>query len=180
MQHQQQQAWHVACRVLYRRVEQAARLAACAGCHHLPPRTCLWLLSPVLVWAPCLRCCCALQKNHLSGLKRKLLKVSFYNVQQLMEVRRDITPTVNRNSKRSTMADAVAALAQQEAGGSGRPRVRCCYVGSSGLGNGGWGSARYGGCPVNSTCFTPTHPIAVQPCHVLRSTYCCWCPKQHA
>lgn len=68
---------------------------------------------------------CCLQKNHLSGLKRKLLKVSFYNVQQLMEVRREITPTVNRNSKRSTMADAVAALAQQDAGtSSGRPRVR--------------------------------------------------------
>jgi DNA polymerase epsilon subunit 1 len=68
---------------------------------------------------------CRLQKNHLSGLKRKLLKVSFYNVQQLMEVRREITPTVNRNSKRSTMADAVAALAQQDAGNSsGRPRVR--------------------------------------------------------
>jgi hypothetical protein len=65
----------------------------------------------------------ALQKNHLSGLKRKLLKVSFYNVQQLMEVRREITPTVNKNSKRSTMADAVAALAQQDAGTSGRPRV---------------------------------------------------------
>jgi hypothetical protein len=65
----------------------------------------------------------ALQKNHLSGLKRKLLKVSFYNMQQLMEVRREITPTVNKNSKRSTMADAVAALAQQDAGTSGRPRV---------------------------------------------------------
>lgn len=78
---------------------------------------------------PCYRCCCALQKNHLSGLKRKLLKVSFYNVQQLMEVRREIQPTVNRNSKRSTMADAVAALAQQEAGGSGRPRVSLEWAG---------------------------------------------------
>lgn len=73
---------------------------------------------------PAACCFSALQKNHLSGLKRKLLKVSFYNVQQLMEVRREITPTVNRNSKRSTMADAVAALAQQDAGTGGRPRVR--------------------------------------------------------
>jgi len=84
---------------------------------------CVWVLlccpMPAML-------CCAVQKNHLSGLQRKLLKVSFYNVQQLMEVRRDIMPAINKNSKRSTMADAVAALAQQEAGAagsSGRPRV---------------------------------------------------------
>jgi hypothetical protein len=74
----------------------------------------------------------ALQKNHLSGLQRKLLKVSFYNVQQLMEVRKEIQPTVNRNSKRSTMADAVAALAQQGATSSGRPMVSQQLVGGCG------------------------------------------------
>jgi hypothetical protein len=85
------------------------RSPAAALCAHPPP----------LVPPP--------QKNHLSGLKRKLLKVSFYNVQALMEVRRDMQPVVNRNSRRSTMADAVAALAAAQAdggAGSSRPRVR--------------------------------------------------------
>eukprot|EP00879_Flechtneria_rotunda_P032197 GHRR01035364.1.p1 GENE.GHRR01035364.1~~GHRR01035364.1.p1 ORF type:complete len:234 (+),score=86.25 GHRR01035364.1:272-973(+) len=57
-------------------------------------------------------------KNHLSGLRRKLVKVSFYNVQHLMEVRKEVAPIVGRNKKRSTVADAVAALAAAQAGGS--------------------------------------------------------------
>lgn len=95
------------------------------------------------------------QKNHLSGLQRKLLKVSFYNVQQLMEVRRDITPTVNRTSKRSTMADAVAALAQQEAGGGGnggRPRVSTVVDGwDNGLFEHGGGLDQHSQTPVLAT-----------------------------
>eukprot|EP00775_Hariotina_reticulata_P007932 gene7932-8128_t len=61
-------------------------------------------------------------KNHLSGLKRKLLKVSFYNVQQLMDVRREVQPVITRNSRRSSMADAVAGLAAAQAGHDGRPK----------------------------------------------------------
>lgn len=38
-----------------------------------------------------------LQKNHLSGLKRKLLKLSFWNEQQLGEVKRECLPLVRRN-----------------------------------------------------------------------------------
>ncbi len=37
------------------------------------------------------------QKNHLSGLKRRLLKLSFWNEQQLAEVKRDCFPLVRRN-----------------------------------------------------------------------------------
>lgn len=40
---------------------------------------------------------CGAQKNHLSGLQRKLLKLTFWNVQQLMEVRRDLFPVIRRN-----------------------------------------------------------------------------------
>lgn len=37
------------------------------------------------------------QKNHLAGIKRQLLKVSFYNVQHLMDVRRDLVKVIRRN-----------------------------------------------------------------------------------
>ena len=40
------------------------------------------------------------QKNHLSGLKRRLLKVSFFNVQQLQEVKREVVPIVATNKVR--------------------------------------------------------------------------------
>lgn len=69
-------------------------------------------------------CAVCEQKNHLSGLKRKLLKVSFYNVQHLMDVRREVAPIIAANSKRSTMADAVAALqAGHACKDGGRPKV---------------------------------------------------------
>lgn len=64
----------------------------------------------------------SLQKNHLSGLKRQLLKVSFYNVQQLMDVRREVSPIIVANSKKSSMADAVVALTAGR--GGQRPKVR--------------------------------------------------------
>jgi DNA polymerase epsilon subunit 1 len=44
---------------------------------------------------------CTLQKNHLSGLKRTLLKLSFWNVQQLMEVRREVQPIITKNKAKA-------------------------------------------------------------------------------
>eukprot|EP00878_Enallax_costatus_P014648 GHUV01015324.1.p1 GENE.GHUV01015324.1~~GHUV01015324.1.p1 ORF type:complete len:660 (+),score=216.28 GHUV01015324.1:148-1980(+) len=64
-------------------------------------------------------------KNHLSGLKRKLIKVSFYNVQQLMDVRREVSPIVAANNKRSTMVDAAAVLAAGNDGGRPKDVVEC-------------------------------------------------------
>jgi len=52
-----------------------------------------------------------LQKNHLSGLKRKLLKLSFWNVQQLMEVRREVQPIIAKN-KAKARTTQVSALGQ--------------------------------------------------------------------
>jgi hypothetical protein len=46
------------------------------------------------------------QKNHLSGLKRKLMKVVFYNVQQLMDVKRGMADIVARNRHKAKTTDA--------------------------------------------------------------------------
>ena len=55
-----------------------------------------------------------LQKNHLSGLQRKLLKITFWNVQALMEVRKELFPIISRNKGRSAVNDALTALQQQQ------------------------------------------------------------------
>ncbi|KAK3267055.1 DNA polymerase epsilon catalytic subunit A [Cymbomonas tetramitiformis] len=47
-------------------------------------------------------------KNHLSGLQRPYLKISFYNVQDLMEVRKEIHPIVARNVARSKAGNSGA------------------------------------------------------------------------
>ncbi len=49
------------------------------------------------------------QKNHLSGLKRRLLKLSFWNEQQLAEVKRDCFPLVRRNRHALTPENPVFA-----------------------------------------------------------------------
>jgi hypothetical protein len=58
----------------------AGRMLPCAA---EPPLTRGFRRRPCLLRRKPLPC--RMQKNHLSGLKRKLLKVSFWNVQQLME-----------------------------------------------------------------------------------------------
>ncbi|GAX75625.1 hypothetical protein CEUSTIGMA_g3069.t1 [Chlamydomonas eustigma] len=57
-------------------------------------------------------------KNHLSGLQRKLLKVSFYNSQQLAEVKREVVPIVSRNRAKSKTTAAYSNLTR--VGGAGR------------------------------------------------------------
>lgn len=59
------------------------------------------------------------QKNHLSGLQRRLLKVSTWNVPQLMEVRREVAPAVARNKARARTTGAYAQLAALQVGGMG-------------------------------------------------------------
>lgn len=55
-------------------------------------------------------------KNHLSGIKRRLLKVTFWNSDQLAQVRREVQPLVNRNRHRR---DGTGAYAAQGAGAGG-------------------------------------------------------------
>ncbi len=58
------------------------------------------------------------QKNHLSGLQRRLLKVAFWNTQHLQEVKREIAPIVAKNRGRTAAADAYAELAGGNGSGS--------------------------------------------------------------
>ncbi|KAL4450230.1 hypothetical protein ABPG77_010899 [Micractinium sp. CCAP 211/92] len=53
-------------------------------------------------------------KNHLSGLQRKLLKLSFWNQEQLQQVRREIQPIVSRNKYRRDGTSAYQLLAEQQ------------------------------------------------------------------
>lgn len=41
-------------------------------------------------------------KNHLSGLRRRLVKISFFNVQQLMDVKKQLQQAVQRNRARES------------------------------------------------------------------------------
>lgn len=58
-------------------------------------------------------------KNHLSGLRRRLAKLIFWNVDQLMTVRRELFPIINRNRRRQDGAAAYAALGQHAGDGAG-------------------------------------------------------------
>ncbi|KAJ1668343.1 DNA polymerase epsilon catalytic subunit [Coemansia sp. RSA 1813] len=44
--------------------------------------------------------------NHLTGCKRKLVKIVFRNVQDLLSVRRELQPIIKRNEKRSDLMNA--------------------------------------------------------------------------
>ena len=66
-----------------------------------------------------------LQKNHLSGLQRKLLKVSFWNSQQLSEAKRELAPIVARNRAKAKTTAAYADLNRaQQRGGEGAVPVQ--------------------------------------------------------
>jgi DNA polymerase epsilon subunit 1 len=55
-----------------------------------------------------------LQKNHLSGLQRKYLKVSFNTVQELMGVKSELLPLVERNKAKLDAAQAYGSLFNNE------------------------------------------------------------------
>ncbi|KAL2328488.1 hypothetical protein Fmac_021915 [Flemingia macrophylla] len=52
-------------------------------------------------------------KNHLSGLKKSYLKLSFDTVQQLMDVKRDLMPSVERNNAKSEAAEAFLSMSTE-------------------------------------------------------------------
>lgn len=51
-----------------------------------------------------------LQKNHLSGLRKSYLKLSFDTVQQLMDVKSDLLHVVERNQAKSDAAEAYESI----------------------------------------------------------------------
>jgi len=55
----------------------------------------------------------------LSGIQRKLLKVSFWNVQQLNEAKREIAPIVARNRAKSKTTAAYTDLHRRSGGADG-------------------------------------------------------------
>ncbi|KOM50575.1 hypothetical protein LR48_Vigan08g140200 [Vigna angularis] len=52
-------------------------------------------------------------KNHLSGLRKSYLKLSFDTVQQLMDVKRDLMPSVERNKAKSDTAEAFVSMSTE-------------------------------------------------------------------
>ena len=53
---------------------------------------------------------CYLQKNHLSGLRKTYLKISFDTVQQLMDVKRDLMHVVERNQEKFNASEAYESI----------------------------------------------------------------------
>ena len=78
------------------------------------------------------------QKNHLSGIQRKLLKVSFWNVQQLNEAKREIAPIVARNRAKSKTTAAYADLHRSGTGGVEGGGVMAVQVRHYAAVKGGW------------------------------------------
>ncbi|GIL42821.1 hypothetical protein Vafri_674, partial [Volvox africanus] len=75
-------------------------------------------------------------KNHLSGLKRRLLRVSTFTVQQLVEVRKEVAPLVAANAQKAATTSAYTVEGQQGPGGLG--------LGGGGGGPNGAGSGGFG------------------------------------
>ena len=90
-------------------------------------------------------------RNHLSGIKRTLLRVSCWNVRDLTDVRRELQPLADRQKTRAGgMADAYAVLAEQRAaeareaaalagGGMGLLSMSEAFAAAGGGGGGGSG-----------------------------------------
>ena len=70
-----------------------------------------------------------MQKNHLSGLQQQLLKVVFWNSQQLMEVRREMQPIIRRNKNKANVTDAYKAFGPQKNNNSVNLQASTCIAG---------------------------------------------------
>lgn len=53
------------------------------------------------------------EEKPLSGLRKSYLKLSFDTVQQLMDVKRDLMPTVERNKVKSDAAEAFLSMSTE-------------------------------------------------------------------
>ncbi|GLC51172.1 hypothetical protein PLESTB_000473800 [Pleodorina starrii] len=58
-------------------------------------------------------------KNHLSGIRRRLLRVRTFTVQQLMDVRREVAPLVAANAAKAATTSAYSLEGQMQGGGLG-------------------------------------------------------------
>ena len=84
------------------------------------------------MWRPCVRpvahchahCLRCPQKNHLSGLKRRLLKLVFWNETHMAEVRRECQALVRRNRYKAGSGTAAYDVVAGERGTRERIQVR--------------------------------------------------------
>ncbi len=53
---------------------------------------------------------CSLQPNHLVGLKRNYIKLLFNTVDDLVKVKREISPAVRKNREREQSNDAYTSM----------------------------------------------------------------------
>lgn len=56
------------------------------------------------------RCLAALQPNHLVGLKRNYIKLLFNTVDDLVKVRKEISPAVRKNRERDQANNVYTAM----------------------------------------------------------------------
>lgn len=70
-----------------------------------------WPSTP-LSWCPFLSCHspAALQPNHLVGLKRNYIKLSFNTVEDLVKVRKEISPAVRKNREQDQASDIYTTM----------------------------------------------------------------------
>ncbi|KAG2442618.1 hypothetical protein HXX76_002703 [Chlamydomonas incerta] len=83
-------------------------------------------------------------KNHLSGIRRRLLRVSTFTVQQLMEVRKEVAPLVAANAQRAATTSAYSMAGGGGGGGAGGGGGGGASTGGLGGGGAGLGAAEAG------------------------------------
>lgn len=66
-------------------------------------------------------CLTALQPNHLVGLKRNYIKLAFNTVDDLVKVRKEISPAVRKNRERDQASDIYTAMLSRWGLSSGWP-----------------------------------------------------------
>lgn len=83
-------------------------------CFTVPPISTSFLANPSTLpsWCPLLSCHspAVLQPNHLVGLKRNYIKLSFNTVEDLVKVRKEISPAVRKNREQDQANDVYTTM----------------------------------------------------------------------
>lgn len=117
-------------------------------CPHAVFMSCFFsvLSESVLMYAVCLSLCiCVMymnyfppQHNHLVGLKRTYIKLSFNTVDDLVRVKREISPAVRKNRERENSNDAYTSMLS-----------RCCTARCGVLSSSFWSSIQPNWCDID-------------------------------
>lgn len=71
---------------------------------------------------------CSWQPNHLVGLKKSYIKLSFNTVDDLVKVKREISPAVRKNREREQSNDAYTSMLSRYHHAASPCRWNCCSV----------------------------------------------------